>query len=302
MNFDNWKAHPHYLGELMTPAKGKSNLQRYNDASESYDKKFEEYSNLLNRTTTVAGKKLLEQISKLSNLIEELEPIKNVPHLSSGCKTRLRKVWIAETTGRKHRVESEYLEKGLEVEEDLITMYSLHTGDFHKKNKVRIENDWLDGEWDFTTENDTIIVDTKGSWDLFTFYDSYFNKLDTGYKWQLQGYMMLGGKYYAKLVYGLINTPEHLIKAKCDRVMYKMFGNESNMAFASDNMLEEYKSECDYIHSIHIFDDIDLKKKIKIFNLERDESMIEQIAPKIEACRWYLNNIENINEEIEEAA
>jgi hypothetical protein len=246
---------------------------------------------------TKTAQDLLAKTNKLSKEVDELELKLDVPHLSVGCKSKLKRIWVAHTTGRKVHIESKYLEKGLMVEEDCITAYSLYTGEFHKKNKVRKENDWLIGEWDFTSEDDSIIVDTKGSWDLMTFYDSYFGKVDSGYNWQLQAYMMLGEKQRSKLVHALINTPKHLLDAEIKRVMYKMFGSEGNMELAPPEAIYAYNEEVDYIKSIHIFDDIPLEKKIKIFEVKRDEEKIVRIPGLIEDCRYYLNNIEKLNKD-----
>lgn len=294
MKFDNWKPHCHYLGDLCTPPKGESNLQKFDTVNDNYKKAFREFRDMEDEHSA-AGIKLFDKMMKLKSERDELDKIKQIPNLSVGCKTKLRQIYLSETTGRKKVIKNKYLEKGLMVEEDCITQYSLLTGCFHKKNTETKENDYIIGTSDFFWED--IVIDTKASWDIWTFYDSKGKKIKPLYHWQLDGYMWLYGKYFGRLVYCLINTPEHLIKAEERKVMYEMFGNEGNMLLADDLMKSVYQDECKQIRKNHIFDDIELKDKVKVFEIERDEDRIDRIITVVEGCRWYLNNLNEIEDD-----
>lgn len=293
-DFSDWKAHCHYLGILMTPAKGKSNLEKYKIANVSFDQKWAEYEALANKETKTADK-LKETFIRLTKEIDRLEPIKYAAHLSAGCKSKLNEIYTEATTGRRKHIKSKYLEKGLELEEDAITAYSNLSREFHKKNKERVENEFITGEMDF--ESGDVALDTKVSWDIFTFDAVRFKPIDPVYKWQLKGYGWLYKKEKGRLVYVLLNTPEHLIKMEERKIMFEMFGSEAQMQLAPDSMIDAYNEEIIELRKLHIHDDLPLERKVKTFDVEFSEQDQIEIAQKIKDCRWYLNNIENLNEE-----
>jgi len=302
MNFDNWTPHAHYMGLLMTNPKGKSNLQKHDEAVVLRKQKKSEYDALANKETKTAGS-LLSKVVELDREIERLKPLIDIPVLSETCKTKLKQIYTEETTGRKKMIQSKYLEKGLMVEEDSITAYSVYTGNFHKKNEVTENNGWVTGTMDFEWEDEAI--DTKSSWDIYTFDNARLSNINPIYEWQLHTYMWLYKKAKAKLVYCLINTPEHLIRAEEAKMMYSLFGNEMNMKHAPVYMLEAFEDAKREIRKNSIFDDLPLERKIKVFEIERVESKIELMKKRILECRWYLNNLEcmryiNNNENIED--
>lgn len=298
-NFDNWKPHCHYLGELMTPAKGESNSYKFDVANDNYKQAFKLFKNCANQESEV-GVKLFDRMMELKDTKDKLEKIKHLPHLSAGAISKLNIIHTQETTGRRKHIKSKYLEKGLMVEEDCITAYSVHTGQFHKKNTEQKENDYLIGTMDFSWND--IAIDTKASWDLWTFNSSKRKKINPIYHWQLDGYMWIEDKQFGRLVYCLLNTPEHLIKAEERKLMYELFGNEGEMLRADEFMRVAYEEECKEIRKHHIFYDLELKDKIKIFDVQRDELRIGQIKRVVEDCRYYLNHIDEIEIAAEVAA
>jgi len=60
-------------------------------------------------------------------------------------KAHLLQCWIEETYGRRKDISNKYIEKGIAQEEDSITLYSLVTKKFHKKNTEAISNDFFVG-------------------------------------------------------------------------------------------------------------------------------------------------------------
>ena len=97
--------------------------------------------------------------------------------LSETVKNYLLEHWIEENLGRITDVSNKFIEKGLAVEEDSITLLSQVTGEFFKKNIDRFENDYLTGTPDIITE-DGIIIDIKSSWSLLTFLKADLSKID----------------------------------------------------------------------------------------------------------------------------
>lgn len=290
MDFSSFTFRAHMVGYLMPNAKGKSNLQKYNEAQESYDKKNSEYQNLSNKNTAKSDN-LLENIGKLSDKIDYLEPRKDFPHLGIQCKSKLAEIYTTATTGREKEIKAKYLEKGLLLEEDAITAYCMFTGLFHKKNKVRKFNKWIEGELDVS--EDDCITDTKVSWDIFTFDANRFKVINPIYEWQLDCYMWLDNKSQAKLAYVLLNTPEHMIQAEERKLKYELFGSETNYDCAPEQERNDYKEACLEIRNNHIYDDLPDNRKIQIYHTYRSEERIERIKKRIEECRLYLNNIEN---------
>jgi len=293
-NFNKWKSRSHYLGLLMSNAKGKSPLEKYNEACEKFEEKLIAYKNSLNKETK-AAQKLLADSTKLKDAIISLEETKSLPHLSQTCKSKLAEIYTHETTGRRKVISSAYLEKGLIMEENAITDYSIYSGEYYKKNTVDADNDYITGSCDFMDEH--TVLDTKCSWDIFTFDSTKFKVVNPIYWWQAQAYMWLYEKRNFKLVYSLQDTPAHLVEAQKRKFMFEVFGNDSNFADASKEEKESFQEEIDALVRNHTYSDLPLSRKIKIFNIDRDDEAISRIPARIEECRQYLNNIESVSEE-----
>lgn len=292
MDFSNFTFRCSSLGHIMTDPKEKSNKEKYEEAMKSFDEKSAKYE-AANKSTKGAAT-LFEQLQKLNEKIKLLQAVKDVPNLSESCKTHLSDVYTSVKYNRREDIKSKYLEKGLLLEEDAITAYSVLTGEFHKKNKIRVANEWVEGELDFST-HDTVI-DTKVNWSIFQFNRVIAKPIKPLYHWQLDGYMFLFNKEKGRLVYALLNTPEHLIAMEEKKLLYDFVGGE-----------EDYKEACAELRRNHIYDDIPIEEKIRIFDVDRSEERIEKIKQRVLDCREYLNNITKVKavdefEEAEEAA
>ena len=185
--------------------------------------------------------------------------------------------------GREKDIENKYISKGLQVEEDSITLYSRLKKTFFKKNETRIENDFISGTPDtFSGESimtATEIIDIKSSWDLFTFYKSKFSKTDKGYFYQLQGYMWLTGAKVAKLVYCLIDTPEALINDAKRRFMWKaMIGDENEITAEYFPILEKNMT----------FQDVPLEERMFEIIIPLNEPVLISIQDRVIECRYWI--------------
>ena len=161
--------------------------------------------------------------------------------------------WVKEQIyGRRKDISSKYMTKGNIVEDESIDFLAeAQDYGFLVKNEQHFENDFLTGTPDVITKDE--VIDMKNSWDCFTFPLFAKELPNKDYWWQLQGYMALTGLSKAKLVYTLMNTPEEL---------------------GSDN-----------------YDDIDIKYRIKSFEVARDEEAIEQIYHRVSEIREYINKL-----------
>jgi hypothetical protein len=163
--------------------------------------------------------------------------------------------WIKERIyGYRNEISSKYLDKGNQVEDESIDFIAKHLNlKGIKKNEKKFENDFIVGTPDVITKD--TVIDMKNSWDCFTFplLDNEIPNKD--YFYQLQCYMALTGKKKAKLVYTLMNTPEDLVK---------------------------------YDLMSHNYDEIDPKYRIKVFDIERDEDVIDEIRKRVIEIRNHL--------------
>lgn len=123
--------------------------------------------------------------------------------LSQTCKTYLHE-WYGNDNEQIH---SKYMDKGIEVENDLINFMADVLGyGMADKNTVRLHEEWIEGECDVVFPD--CIVDVKASWNKTTLHKQVLEGFDSDYRWQLIGYCHLYRKPKGILFFGLMNTPE----------------------------------------------------------------------------------------------
>jgi hypothetical protein len=88
-----------------------------------------------------------------------------------------------------------------------------------------------------------------------------------------------------ELAYALINTPEHLIRREEKILLYDFVGSE-----------QDYIDACAELRRNHIYDDIPIEERLRIFDVSYSEERIEKIKKRVVECRWFLNNISNVNQ------
>lgn len=289
MDYSKVKFRCSSLGLIMTEAKGESNIQAY-ERMKSELSKAEKSLGECSEAAVKTANKLYDKIENLKIQIDLVKPWIHQPHLSETCKKYLSDVSVMVNRGRTKDVKSKYLKKGLHLEEDAITQYCLLPGNgFHKKNKERRFNDWIEGECDIAGDN--FIVDTKVSWDIFTYNNIVANdkSIDEHYNWQLDGYMWLWGKERAELAYCLLNTPKFLLEKEERKLLYDMFGSDANYACSSKTEKENFEDALSDLRKNHIYDDIPLEEKVRIFRVNYSEERIEKIKSRVEECRNWMN-------------
>jgi hypothetical protein len=234
--------------------------------------------------------KILFRASSAGHLCTEPKSAadKKAGNLSEGAKTHLIDVYVQNKYGRKSDINNKYVEKGLMVEEDGITLYSRVNKVFFKKNDEHLHNDFIKGTPDLFTgksihEADRII-DIKCSWDIYTFFRVLTKDVNSLYYWQLQSYMALTGASSATLAYCLINTPETLIMDEKRKLMYKMG--------AATDETPAFVEACEEIDKAMRFDDIPMKEKVIEFELQRCDDDIQSLYNKIEKAREFLNEFD----------
>lgn len=208
--------------------------------------------------------------------------------LGETCKTHLLECWIKETYGREKDITNKYIEKGLAVEEDAITLYSLNTKKFWKKNIETLENDFIVGTPDLydgeAIKNATAIKDIKSSWDLFTYFANFVKPINKDYAWQLSSYCALTGAESAGLVYCLVNTPQELIWKAKDRLKW-------DMGIIDPSASTVYQMACDAIDKDMTYDDIPREHRHVEFEIDITKYPIEAAYERIELCRTFLSKL-----------
>ena len=196
--------------------------------------------------------------------------------LSKTTQSYLKQLHTEEVFNRRFEIKSKYLDKGIMVEEESISLYSKVSNQLFIKNKERFTNDFITGEPDNV---DSKIRDLKSSWSFETFPLHSTDIPNKDYYYQLQGYMALTGLEEAELIYCLVNTPDLLIEDEKRRTSWKLGFLELPVELAmeiEDNMR---------------FEDIPEPMRVKVFEVKKDNAVIDQIYDRVELCRNYLNEL-----------
>lgn len=213
---------------------------------------------------------------------------KDAGNLSESAKTHLIDIFVSKKYNRQTDIQNKYIQKGLLVEEDSITLYSRVKRKFFKKNKDRISNAFITGEPDLyegpAILNAELIIDTKSAWDIFTFFRNKTKTLSSDYYWQCQGYMALTGAQKAIVAFCLVNTPEILINDEKRKLMYKMG--------AATDENEDFIQACEELDHLMKYDDIPMHERVIEFHVERCDEDVAAAYKKIAKCRTYLNELE----------
>ncbi len=209
-------------------------------------------------------------------------------NLSETSKTHLIDIYVSNKYGRNTDISNKYIQKGLAVEEDAITLYSRVKKQFFKKNDEHLSNDFIMGTPDLYTgksiqKSDTII-DIKSSFDIFTFFRNFTKGVPDIYYYQLQAYMALSGATTSTLAFCLVDTPEVIISDEKRKLMWKMgVATEENPDFIQ---------ACAELDRLLTYPDIPMKERVMEFTIERNDTDIEAMYSKVTKARTYLNELE----------
>jgi hypothetical protein len=152
---------------------------------------------------------MLIRCSSLGKIMTE--PKTKGAGLSEGAKTYLRELAAEEIFGVRFSIDSKYLKKGIEVENESIALLNSVRGTSLVKNAERRNNEYITGECDLYDAANKRGHDLKSSWSIQTFPLLAQDAVDKGYEWQMRGYMMLWDAEEWSVDYALVDTPERLI-------------------------------------------------------------------------------------------
>lgn len=234
---------------------------------------------------------ILFRCSSLGHLMTEPQnkADKEAGNLSESAKTHLVDVFVRNKYGRQTDITNKFIEKGLMVEEDSITLYSRVKKKFFRKNEEHLQNEFIKGTPDIylgeSIQTATHVVDVKSSWDIFTFFRAKVKKVNPLYYWQLQGYMALTGAKTATLAYCLIDTPECFINDEKRKLFYKMG------VVSEDN--EIYQEGCKHLELAMTYEDIPMDEKIIEFHIERNDEDLARLYSRVSKGRQYMALLED---------
>jgi len=243
----------------------------------------------------------LERLSSLETLTDKQQETLKVliqkrdatPSLSDTCKSYLKEVYMyykygKESVGGSER--SRYTIKGRSVEDESIMLLSRLDGQHYEKNQKRFQNDYLTGEPDILVsqeENIIKVIDIKSSWDGNTLLSNIGSPLNPLYFHQVQGYMALTGAKSAEVAYVLVNMPQEIINGEKNRIFKTMNpATEENI---------DYKKAIHRLEFNMTFDEIPIKERVVRFAVARDEELINKIYQRVEQCRDWLREFEEIH-------
>ena len=219
------------------------------------------------------GKITDKQIVTYGQLLEKKN---QKPKLSVGAKSFLEEIHKEVLFGKSKEIVSKYLDKGLQVEEKAITLYSDVTNNLFVKNVKHFKNEYLTGTPDMVTNQ---ILDIKSSWDFSTFPMNETEIPTKIYYWQLLAYMDLTGLKNAELIYCLVDTPNLLIEDEKRRTSWKLGFQE---------LPEELEKE---IENNLTYSSIPKELRIKIFKTEYSDKDVKTMKIQIDLARDYLTEL-----------
>ncbi len=248
---------------------------------------------------------VLFRCSSLGHLIAG--PREKAGEIQKGTKTNLIDVFISAHYKRREEIDSKFLTKGNQREQDAITLLSRVKKIFFKKNDIRLSNEYITGEPDTyigkSIHEADETFDTKASWSAHTFFRAQ-SELNDLYLYQGHGYMALTGAKKHTVAYCLINGLPQAIDDEKKKLAYKM-----NLLDPSTS--QEYKDRCKQIEINHIFDinafvkenpyyefyndldkwdfDIPMTERVFTYTFNRDEELIQKLYNRIVDCRKWMN-------------
>lgn len=198
--------------------------------------------------------------------------------LGKGGETYCRNWLKGQLLNRQAEIKSKYLDKGNIMEDESLDAIAKHLGlGMLIKNEKQFENDYFTGMPDALPK--PYVVDAKNSWSWETFPYVDVEVPDKDYYWQGQCYMALTKKKQFKLVYTLLDTPQHLIEREA-----RYYCLNNGWGELDQDILEQFIKKMTY-------SDIPEEKRIKVFDIARNDADISAIETRVLECRDYIKTL-----------
>ncbi len=227
--------------------------------------------------------------------------------LADGAKTFCEELVREDVFKRKKIVETKYMDKGIEMENASIKLYSQFIGEELHKNTERKLNEYWVGECDNAQGK---VRDFKTSWEHSTFPRAVPELKNSFYEWQLQLYMDLWAMDEAELIYTLVDTPIRLVEDELRRMDWKynlmtmdgtlrhehipfVVEKVCNMMYTEEGLIElcEMSGTLEIEWFSDVFVELPIEQRIKVFHTQRNEKMLRQGREMVKLARDYMNKI-----------
>lgn len=182
--------------------------------------------------------------------------------LSQGAKSAIRDLAAQHILGVDFEVSSKEMEKGIECEPDSIALLNRVRGLSLAKNTERRNDGYITGECDLYDEIRRDGYDLKTAWSAATFpilADDIGGSARTLYEWQARAYISLWDAARWHIAYGLVNTPERLIRFEP--------------------------------MTLHFVDHIPEHMRLTVWTIERDAEKEAAIREKVKHARAYFAQV-----------
>lgn len=230
------------------------------------------------------------------------EPREKKNKFSETCLTYLKEWIIEKKYGRKKEFSSKQTEKGNQTQKDGLQLIQevLYDGKlFIADNALRFEDEFKTGETD-AIANKTVL-DNKSSFTLWTFPFTEKEATNKDYIAQMKVYVDLAKADNAKLCYTLNNTPFEIVDKelrnwcyanKCefdDMPESAAYGIIKNHVYTREG-LKMYSFVLG-TYDTSDFIEIPKEKRVKVFDIEKDDAFIEKLHQRVIECRqWIADN------------
>ena len=261
---------------------------------------------------------LLFRASSMGDIITSTKKGWDVEN-SLTCKRKLVQMYRELMWKRKCNKSNKYVEKGLAVEEDAITLFCRIKKEVFTKNTTRLNSEFFTGEVDlFIGEGISKAektIDIKSCWD-WTTLPSICDTVDDDYDYQGQTYMSLTGSKSHTIAYCLVNTPANLIQDEKRKLAWKMgiIENETleyiegcieiekncivdmDLFLKHNPFFEFHYNKCELVNSDKVSNyspewiwDIPMNERLYEIEVLRDDVKIEKMQKRIIECRAWMN-------------
>ena len=224
------------------------------------------------------------------------------------CKTYLKE-WLNESLyGRCKTFTSKYTEKGIQTEEDGITLIAVNRNKFYKKNTERKSNEWIIGECDIYSNAESLVIDNKSSYELSTFPMWETDLKSKANITQVKCYAGLWNAENALVCFTLNDMKAEQLDTQLEQMdYYKRKENERNgiqegatdlelARFVNERIFTKEKFEIyrsSQFPALKDFNFIEIPetKRYKEFSVEIKVDEIEAIYTRVEDCRKILKEM-----------
>jgi hypothetical protein len=206
--------------------------------------------------------------------------------LTETAKAMLRSIYIDIVYNRKKDITSKYLDKGIDKEDNSISLYRKNNQIFTAKNELKYSNDFIQGTPDLVlnTKKLKLVVDIKTCWDIWTYIGKTKEVAKKDYFWQLAGYSWLTGIKDIEIAYTLLSNSEYEMMREYERMKWSLGIMEDGTEDTSQQLVDLE----DKIRYNNTYDDIPEEKRLKVFRFEVKDEDYKTIENYVQLSREYM--------------